>query len=147
MKDKSINVKDDEAYYGKAIAKKNFQIMKKIIYYFYSIIQKINEIDVGKFYISLIAETHKGKIYEYYFYNPYEFLNSSEYVTIDTNINENESFNIGRYSKSFIYRAKIYESNEDFIKLNIKDQNITEENNYIYVRSEKSFEKAEYKEL
>ena len=109
--------------------------------------EQINEIGIGKFYISILAEARKGNIYEYFTYNPYEFLNSSECAIIDININENESFTIGRYSKSYIYRAKVDGSNGDFIKLNIKHNNISKENNYIYVSSEKSFEKVKYKEL
>ena len=109
--------------------------------------EQIDEIGIGRFFISILAEARKGNIYEYFTYNPYEFLNISECTIADIYINEIEKFTIGRYSKSFIYRAKVNGSNGDFIKLNIKHNNIYEENNYIYVSSNKSFEKAEYKEL
>ena len=109
--------------------------------------EQINEIGNGRFYISILAEARKGNIYEYFNYIPFEYLNISECTIVDIDINENENFSFGRFSKSYIYRANIQGSNGDFIKLNIKHNNISEENNYIYVSSNISFEKVKYEEL
>ena len=109
--------------------------------------EQINEIGVGQFYISVLAEARKGNIYEYFTYNLTKFLNISECNIVDIDINEDENFTFGKYAKSYIYRAKIHGNNGDFIKLNIKHNNILEENNYIYVSSDKSFENVKYKEL
>ena len=104
---------------------------------------KIDELPNGLFYLSILAEARKGNIYEYFTYNPVEINIVSNVTYCNITINKNDSKHEGKFSNSFIYKAKIEKNDGDFIKLSLKHKNNLDENNYIFVSNKENFIKSE----
>ena len=100
----------------------------------------ISTIELGYYYVSILAEARKENIYEYLLYNPLFIEKIEEDYTLNINISYNEGMFPPKYMKSVKYKAAVsIDSNpEDYIKLSLEHKNYYDKNE-IYASQNDTF--------